>query len=456
MPMRMNALEQEILDRIVPTPEVRASIKERADRLKSIVEAYVADHGIDVEAFYAGSYSKNTYLSDPDLDLFLLFPPEVSAKDMQRIGLKAGEDILHGIRKFSEHPYTHGVFEGLEVDMVPCFRIDSTEHMKSSVDRTPFHTRFIRSVLDDAGCDQVRLLKKFMKGIGAYGAERDSRGFSGYLCELLIVKYGSFDGVIDAARRWREGTVVEISGKGPAFDAPLTVYDPVDNGRNVAAAVHVDTLALFVTAARAYSADPREEFFFPKRREPSPRERLIAMSGSHGTRLVSAVFQKPDLLDDNLQAQLWRTQYTLRDLLEDNGFPVIRAVHSMTETELTVVLELETDVLPRTRKHIGPPAWVDSAPFMAKWKDNQYGAPFIEDGRWKVMAPRRYTEAGPLLMAEAKTAGIGKDMDADSMRIMRHEETLSVADPALLTALMDPRFPWEDRRFITDTAMERT
>lgn len=443
----MNAVEQEVLARIVPTPEVRASIKERADRLKAKVESYVAEHGIDAEAFFAGSYSKNTYLSDPDIDLFLLFPPDVSVEDMHRIGLKTGENVLEdGIRKYSEHPYTHGTFEGLDVDLVPCFHVDCTAHMKSSVDRTPFHTRFIKSHLDDDGCNQVRLLKKFMKGIGTYGAERDSRGFSGYLCEILVVRFGSFNGVLQAATRWRAGTVIEVDGRGPDFDAPLVVYDPVDNSRNAAAAVHVDTLALFVTAAREYLKEPRIEFFFPNRREPASRERIRAMAGSHGTRLVSAVFPKPKgLIDDNLQAQLWKTQYALRTILEEHEFPVIRAVHSMTDDTMTVVLELEMDVLPRTHKHPGPPAWVKPDSFLDKWKDNQYGEPFIEDGRWNVMAPRKYTEAGPMIRAEAVRSGAGKDLDISSMKVMRHEETLSEADPLLLTSLLDPRLPWEVR-----------
>ena len=148
-------LEKTVLERIVPSPEVVSSIQERADRLKRIVEEYIASHGIEVEARFAGSFSKGTFLSNPDLDLFLMFPDTVSEQEMRLIGLQAGEDILHGIRMFSDHPYTRGNFEGLDVDMVPCFRIDSTEHLKSAVDRTPFHTEFVNSHLDDEGRNQT-------------------------------------------------------------------------------------------------------------------------------------------------------------------------------------------------------------------------------------------------------------------------------------------------------------
>lgn len=439
----MNAVEQEVLKRIVPSPDVVASIHERADRLKGMVESYVAAHGIDVEARFAGSYSKNTYLSDPDLDLFLLFPPETDPEDLKRIGLKAGEEILHGMRMYSDHPYTRGVFEGLDVDMVPCYHIDSTEHMKSAVDRTPFHTAFVKSRLTEDGCNQVRLLKKFMKGIGAYGAEQDSRGFSGYLCEILVVKYGTLDGVLRAASKWRNGTVIEIEGKGPKMSSPLVIYDPVDNKRNAASAVHLDTLSLFITAAREYLREPRMEFFFPAERKPLTREQLRRIAESHGTGLVSVTFDKPKgMIDDNLQSQLWKTQYALQRKLDDCSFKVVRAAHEMSGSEMVVVFELETTEVSETHLHRGPPAWVNCDGFLDKWRGNPYGEPFIEDGAWNVVAPRQYADAATVISEEASVSGIGKDLDISTMIVRGHDGTLADADPLLLTELLDPRLPW--------------
>ena len=439
-------LEDVVLERIVPSPETVASIQERADRLKALVEDYVASHGITAEARFAGSFSKNTFLADPDLDLFLMFPPEVSPEDLRRIGLQAGEDILHGERMFSDHPYTRGVFEGIEVDMVPCFRIDSTEHLKSAVDRTPFHTAFIKSSLDEAGCNQVRLLKKFMKGIGAYGAEQDSRGFSGYLCEVLVVRFGSFRGVLEAASRWREHNVIEVRGRGPKMDGPLVVYDPVDNRRNVASAVHMDTMCLFIQAAREYLREPRMKFFFPNARTPMDRGILEARIGSHGSRLTAVRFPRPDAIEDNLQSQLWKTQNALARRLDSFGFRVLRAEHAMDDAHMTVAFELERDVLPATHRHIGPPVWVDSEPFIERWKGNPHGEPFIEDGHWVVVADRQYATASAMLEREGPISGIGKELDTRAMEILDTEATLDSVDPLLLTELLDPRMPWENRR----------
>ncbi len=437
-------LEKTVLERIVPSPETIASIEERASRLKALVEEYISAHGIEVEARFAGSFSKGTFLADPDLDLFLMFPESVSEEDLKRIGLKAGEDILHGERMFSDHPYTRGVFEGLDVDMVPCYRLEDTSHLKSAVDRTPFHTAFIKSRLDSDGKDQVRLLKRFMKGIGAYGAEQDSRGFSGYLCELLIVRYGTFRGLLEAACGWKPGMAIAIEGpKGPKMESALVVYDPVDSRRNVASAVHVDTLALFVAAAKAYLEDPSMRFFFPETRTPLSKEDLEEKIRIHGSRLLAVTFPRPEAIEDNLHSQLWKTQIAIGKKLDEYGFGALRAVHKMDEERLITVFELESDTLPLTHKHRGPPVWVDPGSFVSKWKESGYGDPFIDDGHWVAIAPRQYTSATTAISSEAERLGIGRELDLKAMTVLSHEDTLAGIDPSLLTDLLDPKMPWE-------------
>ncbi len=59
---------------------------------------------------------------------------------------------------------------------------------------------------------EVRLLKKFMKGIGVYGAEIKTGGFSGYLCELFVLHYGSFVKTLEAFARHKQRIVVDIEG----------------------------------------------------------------------------------------------------------------------------------------------------------------------------------------------------------------------------------------------------
>ena len=441
-------IEREVLGRIVPTRDEILSINDRASRLKSLVQDYISDHGIEVDMMYAGSFSKGTFLSDPDLDLFLMFPESVPKKEMERIGLKAGEDILHGERIFSEHPYTRGMFEGIEVDMVPCYNLSSTDNLRTAVDRTPFHTAYITRNLDADGRDQVRLLKKFMKGIGAYGAEQDSRGFSGYLCELLVVKYGTFRGVLEAAaEEWRTGTTIPVEGSGERMKSALVVYDPVDTRRNVASAVHVDTLALFIWASRCYLSEPSLEFFFPPARKPMSKREIKEAADCHGTRIVTVRFARPKVLEDVLASQLWKTQYAIGKKLDEFGFNVIRAVHSMDDEWMVVALEMERDRVSKTRKHRGPPVWVAEASlnFIDHWMDSTYGEPFIDDGLWVVTVDRQYTDAVTMLISESSNLGIGKDMDPSTISVMGHDDALENGDRDLLTRLLRPLFPWEHR-----------
>ncbi|MBR4503678.1 MAG: CCA tRNA nucleotidyltransferase [Candidatus Methanomethylophilaceae archaeon] len=438
-------VEERVLERIVPSEEYVAELEDKSRRLIAEVTGYAAEHGIDVEVTLAGSFSKGTFLSDPDFDVFMMFPSTVPHDELERIGLKIGEDILHGTRMFSDHPYTRGNFEGIDVDLVPCYRLDSTDKLKSAVDRTPFHTKYILSHLDSKQKNEVRLLKRFMKGIGTYGAEQDARGFSGYLCEVLVVYYKSFRGVLEGSQRWKSNYTIAIEGKGPSMVAPLVVYDPVDSRRNVASAVHEDTMGTFITAAKAYLADPSERFFFPEKRDALPREDLAAIAEKHGSRLVTAIFDKPEgILEDSLYSQLWKTQYALGKKLNEFSFNVLRAVHDIQGDKLVVMYEIERDMLSKTHKHYGPPVWVsNSNTFLERWKNNEYGSPFIENGTWTVIAERMYFTAKEMLYDEAAMSGLGRDLDPNTMQVLSHVQTLAAADPLMMTELLDPKLPWE-------------
>jgi tRNA nucleotidyltransferase (CCA-adding enzyme) len=70
-------IEERVLEMIVPSAETVASLEDKASRLEAVVKEYAADHGIDVEVRMAGSFSKGTFLSDPDFDVFMLFPDSV-------------------------------------------------------------------------------------------------------------------------------------------------------------------------------------------------------------------------------------------------------------------------------------------------------------------------------------------------------------------------------------------
>ena len=347
------SIESEVIGIIKPSEEEVRKIRDAADSLMLEVQDYISRNDLDITPRFVGSFAKGTFLSDPDLDLFLMFPESVPKDEMVRIGLKMGEEIIGGKKQYAEHPYTTGTFQGVEVDMVPCYHITSTEKLLTPVDRSPFHTDYILSKVDERMCDEIRLMKKFMKGIGTYGAEPNTRGFSGYMCELITIHYGGFIDAIIAAAEWKEGVTIVMEKKGPPMVSPMVLYDPVDPRRNVASAVHIDTFAEFVVACRSYLKNPAKEYFIPRKREPLSGDEIRKVTELHGSRLITVMFDRPEANEDNLHSQEWRTQYAIAKKLDAFSFNVLRAVHGLTDKKLITVFELERDRLSKTHKHMG-------------------------------------------------------------------------------------------------------
>jgi len=437
-------LEGTVLKKIRPSARETKSIMGAVGRLKKKVNEYLKAYEHNINVILVGSVAKGTFLSKPDLDVFLMFPEYVAEEEMVRIGLSAGEEILGGERMYAEHPYTRGTFDGLTVDLVPCYAIKDTSKLMSAVDRTPFHTDYVISHTDAKLRDEIRLLKVFMKGIEAYGAEPNTRGFSGYLCETLVIRYGGFLNVVKAAAEWKEGVTITLEKRGPAMLGPMILYDPVDAKRNVASAVHIDTFATFVAACKRYLEEPSEKFFFPSPRAPMNEAGLRELSDKRGSRLITVIFDRPDVNRDNLYSQIWKTRYAVSRKLDSYDFTVLRAVHDMTKTKIIIVFELERDTLSKTFKHIGPPVWVRAASsFISKWKDNEYGGPFIDEGQWNVIAERRHRSVIDMLNDEVAVAGIGRDIIPETLMILDHDDTLSSVNKDLLTELLDPKHPWD-------------
>jgi len=437
-------LESDILAEIKPSPEECAEILAKAERLQGLTEKYVRERGIPATVMFVGSVGKGTFLRNPDIDLFLLFSEDVPQEEMERLGIQAGRDLVGGVMMYAEHPYTSGKFEGLDVDMVPCYAVKSATELRTAVDRTPFHAEYIKSHTDEALRDEIRLMKKFMKGIHTYGAEPDVRGFSGYLCELITIKYGGFLWALKRASKWKTGTIINIEERGEPMNGALVFYDPVDPKRNVASAVHEDTLSTFVAACRAYLAAPDRRFFFPNKRVPPSREELVDTWKERRTGIVSVSFARPDILPENLHAQVWKTQYGIAKKLDAYGFNVIRAEHCEDDGEIHVVFELETFTLPLLHMHDGPPVNVETAEgFLEMWADNKYGRPFIANGRWRVISGQPFSDAESMILSEARHSGLGKDLDIATMKVRSQEKAVREMDPLMLAQLFDPRMPWE-------------
>lgn len=440
----------EIIERvrsgISPSENQRKEVRRVSDELLEKVRSCARDVPYPVSVRLVGSVAKETYVYRPDIDIFVLFPLEVQRSDLERYGLEIGRKVLGGEERYAEHPYVHGTYRGFEVDVVPCFAIDDPKDLQSAVDRTPFHTDYVKANLKEGQRDQARLLKQFMKGIGVYGAEAKVQGFSGYLVELFILRYGDFKGVIEAAKDWREPLTLSLDGaKGPRFSAPMTFYDPVDRNRNVASALSIQSLSIFVQACQQFLCDPNEKFFFPRPRKSWTRARIAREMRRRGTRIVAVRLPRPKLTDDNLYPQVRKTLDGVTRTLESGDFIVLDRGYSIRKNVIDLIVEVQTDHLPRSKKHNGPPATSEHSPnFIAKWESTAIVPPYIEEGRWVAVIERDHVKAKDLLMEELSKAALGNEMKAlKGMLVLSHRQLLSSGPLGSISELLDKTLPWK-------------
>jgi tRNA nucleotidyltransferase (CCA-adding enzyme) len=438
-------LEAEILKKIKPTAAQDKKVRAAIEELSEKVLAEAKRIGVHIEPMIVGSVAKGTHLRDPDIDLFMLFSESTSLEKLKEAGLEIGRRVLGGREHYAQHPYVRGVYNGFQVDLVPAFRIRDTKKKMSAVDRTPFHTDFVKKNLGEDEVDEVRLLKRFMKGIECYGAEAKVQGFSGYLCELLVMRFGMFRDVLKAASGWKVGESLELPDyPGNEFPEPLTFVDPVDSARNVASAVAVETLLRFVMASREYLASPDEKFFFPNSKDVWDPTKIESVAGDRLGNMVALCFPRLDLIDDVLYPQLRKSLVSAADLLERSDFEVNKtSIHMDGGTHL--IVEVASMKLPMERKHRGPPVNSENADeFLAKWRTLGISAPYVEDGRWYVQARREHARADELLKAKLKTLTLGKDIrKIDQIVVLNGDELLTEEHLSAVTHHFDERMPWE-------------
>ncbi|MEN6514041.1 CCA tRNA nucleotidyltransferase [Methanoculleus sp.] len=394
-----------MLRRIRPTPEERTYIRAMGERLIEAVEK----SGV-AKAMMVGSVARDTFVrGDRDLDVFMLFDPSLPREELQEQGLGLAHRIAEEFgatwrEKYAEHPYVNATIDSLDIDLVPCYAVLSATEIKSAVDRTPFHTRYILAHINDYA-DDVLLLKQFAKAGGVYGSDHMTEGFSGYLCEILTIYYGGFHPLIEAAARWKPGEVIDIEEHGTKqFDEPLVVIDPVDPERNVAAALSLSRMFEFAELARGYLAEPSETFFCRSPSPPLTREVFSRLLSARGTHLFSLTFATPEYTPDTVVPQLRKSAESVRELLERSGFLANRIDVCMQEGRCMLLFELMAGEVPAMRRHIGPPVWAreNAEKFLLKYvQEDVFAGPYIEDGRYIVEVPRPFTRAVDLLRSKA-------------------------------------------------------
>ncbi|EMA49321.1 MULTISPECIES: CCA tRNA nucleotidyltransferase [Halococcus] len=435
----LDAVLTRVRDRVTPDAEERTRLDEAVDRLTDATERAVADRPVEADVVHVGSTARGTWLpGDRDIDLFVRFPPDLPREELERHGLAVGHRVLpDGREEYAEHPYVTGTFDGFAVDLVPCFRVERAADVRSAVDRTPFHTQYLDARLDAGLAADVRLAKRFLSAVGVYGSDLRTRGFSGYLVELLTLEHGGFRPLIEAAADWNSPVRFDPAGHGDAhsesFDDPLVVVDPTDSGRNVAAVLSTTNLARFQHYARDLLADPRESAFDFDSPTPLSAAKVRTELERRGTIPVAVRFDAPDLVADQLYPQLERSRRGVVDALDRRGFDSLRSAAFADESAVLFV-ELGVAERPAIERHEGPPvsAREHATTFYQKYSDTDCYGPFIDDGRYVVERDRTFPSPRAFLESDALfDVALGADIEralAADYTVLVGDETARLAD----------------------------
>ncbi len=411
---KRSSLEEEVLKEIRPTTD-------ELDRMYALADLLIGEinTGGMATGMLVGSVARKTCVrGDRDLDIFMLFDPDLPREELEREGLSLAHSIAahHAeqvVEKYAEHPYVNATINGMDVDLVPCYRVASATGIQSAVDRTPFHNRYISARIGQF-TDDVLLLKQFVKAGGVYGSDQMTEGFAGYLCELLILHYGGFRNLISAGADWRPGLVIDIEEhQAKEFEDPLVVIDPVDPRRNVSASVSLTKLLEFSELCRGYLESPSRWFFYRPPVCIMTREEAEAELSRRGSFFYAITLPTPPFIEDIVVPQLRKSMQTLTELLERHEFVVARGDATMLPDRSMILFELLVDTLPAVRYHAGPPANSSSnaRKFLDKYMNNTaiFAGPFIKDGRYGVEVERKFRSVRELFSSkEVFQTALGK------------------------------------------------
>ncbi len=333
-----------------------------------------------------GSMAKRTFLRDKkDVDIFILFKPSVARQTLEHhvktIMHKSFPSIGYQL-SYAEHPYIRFHYKGRRIDLVPAYQISKASERISAVDRSVLHTKFVHQNLKKSNIGDVLLLKKFLVANSLYGAEIKTQGFSGYLCELMIIRYNGFSKLIRAASKWKQSLFIDLKNYHKTKKQIITaqdsfgefvVIDPTDANRNVAAAVSQQSFRKFIALCKAFVKKPSTDFFF---RTPETFDEIVSKLKTRNSVFV-LYMPRPDIVDDVLWGQLNKLIKQLGKHLEE--FKPKKIFADDTKHIVRIAIVLSIDKLPGDVLLEGPP--LDMKKHVQMFRKSHKKAKFIKKNK---------------------------------------------------------------------------
>jgi tRNA nucleotidyltransferase (CCA-adding enzyme) len=420
----------------IPTEKEQEKIKKISEIALQLVKQHAEKFSEVIGVEIGGSYAKGTWLSgEVDLDIFVKLKKDTDEKTFESVGKTIGFASLKKFKpyvRYSEHPYVEAEIEHTRVNVVPCYDVE-VGNWKSAADRSSFHTKFILQSFDQTKKDEVRLLKKFLIGIGIYGAEIAKEGFGGYVAEVLVHHYGSFVGVLQAASSFVQHQVIGNPTK--KFDTSLIIIDPIDSNRNLGTAISAESVGKFILASRAFLKKPSLSFFktYPRKLNKKNLDNAIIVKFNYKKR-------SPDIV----WGQIKRATTAVAGQLDLAGFEVLRKSSVTDEkSEAALLFLLRSSNIEKNLVRRGPDVFMRKQSENYIEKNSKKSEIMWVDNTGKVLSlqERAYHNAKTflqhLLKKNLSTSGIPSGLVADIRRDFKIQNGKQVTSKSIKKALLE-------------------
>jgi len=441
----LEKLFDEVSRRVSPLPHEAETEKAFALKLVGILEKALSGEGVKV--FFVGSTARDTGLrGDRDIDLFVSYPIEKTREHIVESTVSAVKASIPGSWEmhYAEHPYLQARLGTYSVEVIPCFQIAPNQPIKSAVDRSPLHMDYLQKRLSDSQKRDVRVLKQLFKNAKIYGAEARVGGFSGLVCEYLMLNFRSLQGLLGAAAGWKPPVAIDLEGQiavagtegvaqiAEKFGAPFVLVDAIDRRRNAAASVSMQNLCAFISLSKAFLQKPSLDFFFCNTTggsspSVSDASKKVADSvRSRGSFVCVLEFPAPDEVEDILFPQLRRTLTSISALLVREGFSVLDNTDFVSQGKAFFVFDFAVRTRSAVRAFDGPPAWSheDVRKFAAAHK-NALRGPFLRGERVMVEERQLPVAADDFLEQLVKSNGAGASIGSKFERHFRRAKVVA-------------------------------
>ncbi len=307
-------IEKQVIEVIQVQWERHEEIREVLSILKEKILLDLTSLGFKGRVEVQGSFIRKTYLGEDEVyDLLLILPQAERAKVHQILDSlvkrlkkdRIRNSLLEVKKQTGKIPHLRIIAGDEVVNLFVGFEVSQGEKQISIFDSIPMHTQYLLTHMQEQDRNEVLLLKKFMKTVGVYRNEIGAVGFNGYLCELLIVFYGSFWEAIIGISSWKPRTIIDIKRKKVQIEDvdsltsemlsryyPLYVQDPLNPKDNVAADVSMLQFMSLIAAANTYMFEPTLHFFEDLVCEIPPFDTLVRKIISTGRETLILILKR--------------------------------------------------------------------------------------------------------------------------------------------------------------------